>query len=91
MDSQDKIDILIDYNEEMLLADGFDLAIIGVAEICGNTICAYDYNKCLDILVMRDGMTYEDAEEFMEFNVVGSYMGANTPCFIRLFSDEDLM
>jgi hypothetical protein len=30
----------------------------------------------------RDDMTCADAVEFMEFNVVGSYVGEKTPIFI---------
>jgi len=32
---------------------------------------------------MDDGMTYEAAVEYFEFNVLGAGMGANTPVFIR--------
>ena len=32
-------------------------------------------------------MSKEDAVEFFEFNVVGSYMGDNTPIFIILQDD----
>ena len=30
----------------------------------------------------RDGMTRDDAEEFFQFNTVGSWVGEKTPIFI---------
>ena len=31
----------------------------------------------------RDGMTHDEATEFFEFNVVGSWVGEETPIFLR--------
>ena len=70
--------------EDLLLADGFDGAILGVCRRCGSDdVVAYSYNKCVKILMERDGMKYIDAVEYMEFNVVGSYVGSTTPVFIE--------
>jgi hypothetical protein len=30
----------------------------------------------------RDGMSYEDATEFFEFNIAGSYVGEATPIWV---------
>jgi len=66
----------------MLRADGFDEAIIGVGNRCGQLdILAYDVNKCVKIL-MDQGMTEEEAIDYFEFNVVGAYVGTGTPTFI---------
>lgn len=67
--------------EELLFADGFDDAIIGVS-VSGDCVVAYDFDKCVEILAKE--MSYEEAVEYMDFNVVGSYMGEQTPVFIRL-------
>ena len=45
-------------------------------------VVAYDYEKCLKILESRDEMTPDEAREYMEYNVVGAYMGLYTPVFI---------
>ena len=51
-------------NPEALLCDGFDDAIIGMAErINLGPVVAYNTEKMIDIMVERDGMTYEDAIE----------------------------
>ena len=47
-----------------------------------NDVAIYDYDKCVEIL-MRDGTSYEDAVEHMEFNVTGGYVGAHTPVYLR--------
>ena len=74
--------------ESGLTADGFDEAIIGISERFGRSpIVAYDRDKCIDILVERDGMDYEEAEEFFNFNTIGSWMGEETPEFITLYSE----
>ena len=72
---------IAEVNPDALFADGFDEAIIGY-EATG--ACAvYDYNKCLKVLMERDDMTFPTAHEYMEFNVVGSYVGDFTPIFIH--------
>lgn len=67
----------------MYRADGFEDAELGVMRRCGEKdIIVYDYDKCVKILMDGDGMSYDDAVEFMEFNVVGSWIGAETPGFV---------
>ena len=44
----------------------------------------YSEEKVLDVLVKRDGMSYEDAMDFFEFNIAG-YMGDRTPMYILSF------
>lgn len=74
---------IAEHNEEALLADGYEDAIIGVAERCGQpTLVVYDAVKCIQILIDRDGMTPEEASEFFAFNTLGSWMGEHTPLFL---------
>ena len=48
----------------MLKWDGFDNAIIGVGERCTtDSMIVYDYDKMVKVLVTRDDMSYEEAEE----------------------------
>ena len=62
---------------EMTIADGFDDCVIGICPLTYKVI--YSYNKCLDVLMSRDGLTDYEAIEFMEHNVVHSYVGEKTP------------
>ena len=72
---------IADINSEALFADGFDDAIIGYDAVGFRVV--YDYDKCSDILIKRDGMTKHEAHEFMEFNVVGAFVGDFTPLFVN--------
>lgn len=63
-----------------LVADGFDGAIIGIDEENGKIV--YDIDKVITIL-MRDDMSMDEAYYFYYHNIVGSYVGDNTPIFIR--------
>lgn len=70
--------------EDTLLADGFEEAFIGYSARCGQPVIAvYDVDKCLKILMDRDGMTEEEALEFFEFNTEGAWVGKGTPAFLR--------
>lgn len=66
-------------DEELLIADGFDKAIIGIDEKSMRLI--YSVSKCLEILIIleQSSMSYEEAIEYFEFNVSGAYMGEKTP------------
>lgn len=72
-------------NPDALLAGGFEDAFIGTVTQFNKTLACYDRQKCIDILVKRDGMDHDEAEEFFEFNCVGAYVGENTPCFFERF------
>ncbi|HXA25616.1 MAG TPA: hypothetical protein VNW90_25335 [Acetobacteraceae bacterium] len=69
---------------ELLTADGFDDAILGVVEGCGReTVVCYDYGKCVQILMRDSKMDEAEAEEFLNFNTVGAYVGKETPMFLH--------
>lgn len=66
---------------DLLFADGFDDAILGVAERIGmEAVVAYSTLKIIEIL-SRD-MTEEEAVEYFEFNILGAYVGERTPIFV---------
>ena len=77
-------DLIGELNGEALFLDPeyFDEALIGYAERCGMLVAAYSRQKCIEVLVKHDEMTYEDAEEHFEFNILGSWVGEHTPIFI---------
>lgn len=75
---------LAEIDEEFLMADGFEDAIIGITSIKGHDdIVCYDYEKCVEILLKDGDMTDETAREYMEYNVIGAYLGPRTPSFLR--------
>ena len=76
-----------DEYEGVVLCDDMEEAFIGLGEQFFNPpIAVYDREKCIEILA-RD-MTYEEAVEYFEFNVIGAWVGEQTPMFLR--KGEDL-
>ena len=75
----------------MLKWDGFDNAIIGVGERCTtDSMIVYDYNKMVKILVTRDDMSYEEAEEYIDYNIVGAWIGDTTPIIVTKKNIEEI-
>ena len=67
-----------------ITVDGFDSAKIGVMSRAGqDDIVVYDYDKCVVILMEREQLTDEEAEEYMQYNVVCARFGESTPGFVR--------
>jgi len=62
--------------EEILKADGFDDAILGIEDTSMRLI--YSVSKCIEILI-AGGMTDEDAVEYFHFNVKDAWVGDKTP------------
>ena len=73
-------------DNECILADGFDNAIVGVSQGV-NPVVIYDVSLCIDVLV-KQGMSHEDALEFFDFNVSGSYVGEKTPIFVNVIEND---
>jgi hypothetical protein len=88
---------IAEINPEALLIDGFDEAIIGMAErINLGPVVAYDVEKIIEILAndmevedddLEDGQSIEEikvsmAYEYFYFNIQGAWMGDYTPIFI---------
>jgi hypothetical protein len=69
---------------ELRFADGFDDALIGIGQRFNAYFLVYDVTKVIETLVARDGMSYEDAREFFDVNVVGAWVGEATPCFVTI-------
>ena len=96
--TRDEIIDKLSGDELVIFLDGFDKAIIGLAErINLGPVVAYDTDKIIAILMLEmtvepdeiDGdMTREDikylkAVEYFDFNIKGAWMGENTPIFIE--------
>jgi hypothetical protein len=69
----------------MLKIEGHDNAVIGPAMIWrGNQMCdvlVYDAEQIRENL-MKEGMSSEDAREYIEFNIEGAYVGDGTPVLV---------
>lgn len=71
--------------DEVFFLEGpeFDRAIVGVVERFGGVVAVcYDFGKVLKVL-RKQGMDPDEAQEWFDFNVIGSYLGDATPVYLR--------
>ena len=79
-------------DENILFADGFEEAFVGIVQSCGAVPKAcYDYDKCIEVLISRDKMSHEEAIDFFEFNVIGAYVGEYTPAFLESIALSEVL
>ena len=76
-------------NEGVLFCDGFEEALIGIAEQYHRTaIAIYDREKIIEILA-KD-MSYEEAEEYFDYNIFQAWVGEQTPMFLSYVDTQTL-
>ena len=67
----------------------FDKHIIGVTtnrwQSDAVPVLVYDEEGIIESLIEEEGLTYEEASEHLSFNIVGSYVGPQTPVFVQRF------
>ena len=63
-------------------ADGFEKALLGFGYQFNTPVAVYSKDRCLHVLMERDGMSREDAEEYFDFNVAGAWVGEGMPVFL---------
>ena len=88
--SQQAEEELRQYEEESdapVIFPEFKDALVGYGVQFSHRIAIYDYARCVEILE-RGGMTYEEAVEWMEYNVLGTYAGPRTPVFLCVDNDD---
>ena len=68
--------------EGTLTADGFEKALLGVGHQFNTPVAVYSKDRCLHVLMARDGMSREAAKEYFDFNVAGAWVGEGTPIFM---------
>lgn len=85
--SIDLTELLECLDENVLKADGYDDCILGFTQQAGRpSVIAYDTDKIITKLI-SEGMSRDEAWEFFEFNIAGSYVGEYTPVFITKMHD----
>jgi hypothetical protein len=71
-------------DQGVLLADGFEHAFLGTTQRMNEPpLAVYSYPLMAETLMLRDGMSYEEAEEYIDFNVAGAWVGEQTPIIIH--------
>lgn len=68
---------------DLLLIDGHESALVGLAVVDGVERLVYDAGVVIENLVGQ-GMSREEAVEFYEFNIEGAYVGERTPVMVHM-------
>lgn len=75
---------LFDGDDVALRADEFDDCIVGIGRRCGQPdLIIYDVDKIIATLMEQGNMSFEDAHEFYEHNIVGAWVGEGTPIYMN--------
>ena len=74
---------LAERDETVLLMDNLDEAFIGFSRRINEPLLAvYSWEKIIETLVVRDGMSYDEAIEYADFNILGAWVGEQTPIIV---------
>ena len=82
-----KVRVDIDeYAKGAVMLTGLEKAVIGIVEDFGSPgrKMLYSKREILNILQERDLMTYSEAEEFYDYNILGLYAGEQNAVFLDL-------
>ena len=83
MDRRDKI---AEVNPEAILWDDLDAAIIGIDV---DNIAVYDIHK-MELEIMRlHECTFEEAVDWVEYNILTAYVGEWTPKHIWIIPEDE--
>jgi hypothetical protein len=52
-------------------------------------VFVYSGDKIISILMERDGMEWDDAMDFVDFNIEGAYTGKDTPLILWPVLEDD--
>ena len=76
--------------EGMLFVDGYDEAFIGLGWRCHDgPVAVYDREKIMEML-MADGLSFDEAMEHFEFNIIGGWVGEFTPMFVVMADGQKI-
>lgn len=81
-------------NDELMFFEGLDEAVTGTCMTWHGDILVqrvvYDGNKMIELISKADGMTEEEADEFIFTNMTSSYVGEATPIIMWKASAEEI-
>lgn len=71
-------------NPEALTPDGFERAVIGYCSRGrgGPVVAVVSVQDAIEILMLRDEISYDSAREYLEFNSIGAWVGPMTPIWM---------
>lgn len=70
-------------DEEVVIYHGYDDAVVGMGtQFTRGPVLIYDYEKIIAALV-NEGMSEDEAVEYYDFNIEGSWVGERTPVIVN--------
>lgn len=75
-----------EHKNNILLADGLDEAFLGLAHRDsehGKQVAVYGIYSCIHTLQLKNKWSWEEAEEYFNYNTRWAYVGEYTPMFIE--------
>lgn len=79
---------IAEYCEDIVVADGLQDAFIGIHHASTGTIAVYDRAKVLKVISKQMKLSWDEAEDFAEFNIFNAKMGDQTPIFITIIKKQ---
>ena len=76
------------HGDDLLFADGYDDAIIGVCGGFDSGRVAYSMQKMIEIAAKDLSVDYDEAIEWLEYNTFGAFVGNNTPIYVNDLCEE---
>ena len=79
---------ILEVNPSAILWDGFDEALVGMTE---ENKPVYDIYM-MERIMWRDNkkhITFEEASEWVQYNILQAYLGENTPVHIWVIPEEE--
>lgn len=70
-------------DEEFLVADGFEGALIGV-DLAGMRLI---YSQRIALEILSEEMELDEAREYFVFNILGAHLGEKTPIWLLDFPE----
>lgn len=80
----EKREEIAEINEDALLINDMDEALVGYT-LGYSTNAVYDYDTLVHEHIERDGMTEDEAMEYIDYNIIGAYV-ENGPIVIKQFT-----
>lgn len=79
MEVADVRELLTNQNPEAILWKGLDSCLIGMST---DNKAVYDISKIISYFEQDMGLTTEEAIDYVEYNILGAYVGNYTPIHI---------
>jgi len=76
--------------KDIMFADGFEEAVIGIATTQGSLRVVYDQKRMAQILQQK-GMSVEESWNYLDKNIFPADLGPGTPVFVQLGNYEQII